>query len=90
VGTAASLDVIRSVGVPAIHDHNVTLANRCRGALGMAPSDSAIVSVALPDHFDAGRLSGIRAATRAGRLRLCFHLYNTDVDVDRVVRALDG
>lgn len=88
VGAAPALEVILSVGVPAIHDHNVALANRCRARLGMAPSNSAIVSLTVPDTFDTGRLAGVRAAMRGGRLRLCFHLYNTTEDVDLVVAAL--
>ena len=32
----------------------------------------------------------IRAATRAGRIRVCFHLYNSGDDVERVVAALRG
>jgi selenocysteine lyase/cysteine desulfurase len=90
VGTAPALEVILSVSLPAIHDHNVALANRCRAALGVAPSDSAIVSIDLPDGLGVGRLTGIQAAMRAGRLRLCFHLYNTVEDVDRVVKAVSG
>jgi selenocysteine lyase/cysteine desulfurase len=88
VGTAPALDLIAAVGVSAIHKHNVGLANRCRSAFELAPSNSAVVSIELPRRFGADRLSGIRAAVRAGRLRVCFHLYNIDDDVERVVEAL--
>ncbi len=54
----------------------------------MAPSNSAIVSVEVPTNFDTDRFGAIRASMRAGRLRLCFHLYNTPDDVDQVVAAL--
>lgn len=88
VGTAPALELITTVGVAAIHRHNVELANRCRSAFGMVPSNSAIVSIEPPAGLDATSLGGIRASMRAGRLRLCFHLYNTNDDVDRVVRAV--
>ena len=32
--------------------------------------------------------AGIRASGRAGRLRLAYHLWNYEDDVDRVVRTL--
>lgn len=88
VGTAPALDLFTSMKVGAIHKHNVALANRCRAAFDLAPSNSAVVSIELPRRFGADRLSRIRAAVRAGRLRVCFHLYNTDDDVERVVDAL--
>lgn len=43
---AASLDVLVSLGVDRIGAHNVGLANHCRAALDLLPSDSAFVSVA--------------------------------------------
>jgi selenocysteine lyase/cysteine desulfurase len=32
--------------------------------------------------------AGLRAAVRAGRLRLSFHLYNDESDVEAALRAL--
>lgn len=34
--------------------------------------------------------AGIRAAVRAGGVRVSFHLHNTDEDVDRLLEALPG
>jgi selenocysteine lyase/cysteine desulfurase len=90
VGTAASLEVVERIGVDAIHDHDVALANRFRAGLGRPPSNSAIVSLDVPDAADRLAAAGIRAATRAGSLRAAFHVYTTDDDVDRAVRALGG
>ncbi|GAA4100178.1 selenocysteine lyase/cysteine desulfurase [Nonomuraea soli] len=86
VGAAPALDLLNHIGVPAIHRHNLTLANRLRTGLGLPPSDSAIVSL----DIDGTRLhqAGIRAATRAGRTRLSFHLYTTQADVDATLEAL--
>ena len=47
VGTQPALELLQRIGVRAVHDHDVGLANRFRAGLGMPPSDSAIVSVAL-------------------------------------------
>jgi selenocysteine lyase/cysteine desulfurase len=90
VGSAASLGLIAQVGVGAVHAHDVGLANAARAQLGLSPGDSAMVSLALPPEFEAGRLEGLRTAFRAGRLRVGFHLYNTAEDVDRLVAAVRG
>jgi len=88
VGTSRALQLVSEVGVTAIHRHNVGLANRLRTRLDMDDSDSAIVSLELDPGFDESRLDGFSTAYRAGRLRVGFHLYNTDGDVDRLASAL--
>jgi selenocysteine lyase/cysteine desulfurase len=87
VGTAPALEVIEGIGVERIHEHNVELANRFRAGMGLEPGESAIVSV---DVNGAERLeeAGIRAAVRAGGLRVSFHLYNTPEHVDAALAAL--
>ncbi len=89
VGHAPALDLLLEVGIHRIHAHDVALANGFRNGLGLPSGDSAIVSVPCPPDVPA-RLAaaGIRAAVRAGRLRLSFHLYNSTSDVDAVLRAL--
>ncbi|MGI8702628.1 MAG: aminotransferase class V-fold PLP-dependent enzyme [Nocardioidaceae bacterium] len=90
VGTAAALDVVEKLGVDVIHDHDVGLANRFRSALDMPPGASAIVAAQVPDAEDRLSRAGIRAATRAGSLRVSFHAYNTEAEVDRALDALAG
>jgi selenocysteine lyase/cysteine desulfurase len=90
VGTAPALDVLEQVGVDAVHDHDVALANRFRAGLDMAPSDSAIVSASVPGATERLERAGIRAASRAGSLRVSFHLYSTEADVDAALDALLG
>ena len=87
-GTAPALDVLLDIGVEAIHEHDLRLANRFREGLGLPPGDSAIVSAELPEAEE--RLSGTRvmAAARAGLLRTSWHVYNTDDDVDELLRLL--
>ncbi|HCL73830.1 MAG: aminotransferase [Gammaproteobacteria bacterium] len=88
VGTAAALRFIREVGVGKIHEHNVTLANLFRDRLKLAASDSAIVSLELPETTHTEKLQQLSTASRAGRLRVGFHLYNQIEDVELLVEAL--
>ncbi|MEV7386271.1 aminotransferase class V-fold PLP-dependent enzyme [Streptomyces sp. NPDC091215] len=94
-GLRRSLDLIEELGVAAVHDHDVALADRFRAglaALGHEPlpaPGSAIVSVPglgarQPDLSRAG----IEVSNRSGNLRAAFHLYNTPADVDRLLDAL--
>ncbi|HVL93151.1 MAG TPA: aminotransferase class V-fold PLP-dependent enzyme [Acidimicrobiales bacterium] len=88
VGTTPALELLLSVGVDAVHRHDVALADRFRAGLGMAASDSAIVSVQVPDAASRLEAAGVRAAVRGGHLRASFHLYNTTDDVDAALDAL--
>jgi selenocysteine lyase/cysteine desulfurase len=89
VGHAPALDLLLEVGVDRIHRHDVALADAFRDGLGLPPTGSAIVSAPCPPDAPA-RLAaaGVRASVRAGRLRLSFHLYSTESDVEAVLRAL--
>lgn len=89
VGLEVSLNLIESVGIEAIHRHDVALANRLRAGLGLPAGDSAIFAVEAPPGTEERLQSaGIIAATRNGRLRLSTHLYNTEADVDHAIDAL--
>jgi selenocysteine lyase/cysteine desulfurase len=88
VGTAASLRFLDAVGVDAIHEHDLRLANAVRAGLGLPPGSSSMVSLELGPGFDPARLEDLRTALRAGRLRVGFHLYNDDEDVERLLAAL--
>jgi selenocysteine lyase/cysteine desulfurase len=68
----------------------VALANRFRAGLGMAPSNSAIVCVDLPDAAERLARAGVAAAVRGGKLRVSCHLYNHEADVDAALAALAG
>ncbi|MFE1078992.1 aminotransferase class V-fold PLP-dependent enzyme [Nocardiopsis alba] len=91
VALERSLELIEEVGVAAIHEHDTALADRFRAELGLERTGSAIVSVPVREGT-AARLAeaGVKASVRNGRLRLSFHLYNTEDDVDRLSEALAG
>ncbi|MDX3005972.1 aminotransferase class V-fold PLP-dependent enzyme [Kribbella solani] len=88
VGAAPALELIEQIGVSTINRHNLALANEFRDGLGLAPSNSAIVSTSLPGAEEAFAAAGIRAAVRGGKLRASFHIYSTQDDVHRALDAL--
>ena len=87
-GAASSLELIERLGVEAVHAHDVALANRFRAGLGLPPGDSAIVSAQMEGADARLAAAGIQAAVRAGSLRVSFHVYNEEQDVDAALIAL--
>jgi selenocysteine lyase/cysteine desulfurase len=87
-GAVPSLALLEEVGIPAIHAHDVGLADRLRAGLGLEPGGSAIVSVDRPGAAERLAAAGVQASTRAGAARLAFHLHNTEDDVELALRAL--
>jgi len=55
-----------------------------------AAARPAIVTVAAEGGLERLRTAGLKASIRAGAVRLSFHLYNTEADVEAVARALGG
>jgi selenocysteine lyase/cysteine desulfurase len=90
VGSAPALELVAEIGVPAINQYDVALANSFRAGLGLPPGDSAIVSADVPGAAEAFAAAGVRAAVRDGRMRVSFHLYSTQSDVDLALNALDA
>jgi selenocysteine lyase/cysteine desulfurase len=88
VGTQPALELLERIGIEAIHEHGVALANRFRAGLGLPASDSAIVSTEVPEAEARLARADIQASVRAGRLRAAFHVYNTEADVDAALDAL--
>ncbi|WP_108250998.1 aminotransferase class V-fold PLP-dependent enzyme [Planctomonas deserti] len=89
VGAATSMKLLTEVGVEALHRHAVGLSDRFCAAVGIEPAGSAIVSLAVDEATpDTLREAGIAAAMRAGRLRLAFHVYNTEDDVDAAAEVV--
>jgi selenocysteine lyase/cysteine desulfurase len=90
-GAVPSLELLTEVGRDALYAHAVDLAHRFCAGVGLPESGSAIVSAVA----DAGvpalmRAAGIVGVTRAGRLRLSFHVSTSEQDVDRAIELLSG
>jgi len=90
VGSLPALELLEAVGVEAIHEHNVRVANHFRARLDLPPSNSVIVSIPWPGDINALRAEGVQAAMPGGSLRLGFHLYNDEEDADRAVDVLQS
>lgn len=90
VGAAAAGEVFAGLDIAVVRDHDVRLANVLRDRLGEEPCARPVVTLEDVDGSRAARLeaAGVRCASRAGRVRLAFHLWNTDADVDLVASAL--
>lgn len=89
VGAAPALALLVDVGSAALHANAVELANRFRDGVGLAPGDSAIVSLAVTEDAAAAMTAArIVGAVRAGRLRLSFHISTSESDVDHAVEVL--
>jgi selenocysteine lyase/cysteine desulfurase len=88
LGAGLTLPWLASLDTAAIEAHSVGLANQVRVELDLPQQDSAIVSIPIADAADKLPAAGIRASVRAGAVRVGFHLYNTDDDLDRLLDAL--
>jgi selenocysteine lyase/cysteine desulfurase len=90
VGAGLAMPWLASLDMAAVQAHCTRLADRVREALGLPASPSAIVALEADGAEERLAAAGLRAAVRAGRVRVGFHLYNDDEDVDRLLEALRG
>jgi len=89
VAAGPALELLADLGVPALNRHALGLANRFRDGVGLGAGNSAIVSLAVHDSaHEAMPAARIVGSMRAGRLRLSFHLSNSEADVDRAIEVL--
>lgn len=90
VGLAPALELLAGVDPQEVRAHDAGLADALRARLGLEPTGSAIV--ALPDATGALRTRlaehGVRAAGRGGGVRLAFHVWCTEADVERAAEAV--
>ena len=56
--------------------------------MGLPAGNSALVTV--PGDLEALRAAGIQAAAPGGKVRVGFHLYNDEEDVEVALDALSG
>ena len=88
-GAAPILEFFADIGSADVGAHNVRLANLFREGLGLAPSDTAMVSIDISEaQVEKLRSGGVSFAARAGLSRFSFHLYNTEADVQAVLLML--
>lgn len=90
LGAGLTVPWLASLDREAVAAHTVGLANRLRTELQLPQHPSAIVSIPISDAAPRLQRAGLRAAVRAGAVRVGFHLYNTDDHLDRLVDALSG
>ncbi|ORA23947.1 aminotransferase class V-fold PLP-dependent enzyme [Mycobacterium aquaticum] len=88
LGAGLTLPWLASLDQVAVKQHVLGLANRLRAAIELPQQDSAIVSIPIADAAERLQRAGIRASMRAGAVRVGFHLYNTEDDLDRLLDAL--
>jgi selenocysteine lyase/cysteine desulfurase len=88
LGSGLTLPWLAGLDGAAVEAHCVGLANRLCEELELPQRDSAIVSLPVADAADKLRAAGIRASVRAGAVRVGFHVYNTDEDLERLLEAL--
>ena len=89
-GAVAALRHVASLDMDTVWRHGTGLADRLAARLGVAGQSQAVMTV--PDPSGAGlaalAAAGITASGRAGRLRLAFHHWNDESDVDAVAAVL--
>jgi selenocysteine lyase/cysteine desulfurase len=88
LGAGLTMPWLTSLDGAAVQAHTVGLAARLRAELALPQQDSAIVSLPIDDAADKLNRAGIRASVRAGAVRVGFHLYNNENDLDRLLDAL--
>ncbi len=86
--TEIATKFISAMGPEQIGQHNIKLANHFRSEVGLKASNSAIVSVDCDLTEKKLQESHIVASFRDGRLRSSFHMYNTEDDVEALLKAL--
>lgn len=90
VGAAAAGALFEELPIARLGAHGIGLANDLRSRLGLPQRESPVLS--LPDTGGEKALAcaaaGATVASRAGAVRIGFHLWNTPADVDLVGGAL--
>ena len=90
LGSALTLPWLASLDSAAVEAHALGLANGLCAELQLPQQDSAIVSIPIAEASERLQRARIRASVRAGAVRVGFHLYNTENDLDRLLDAVLG
>ncbi len=90
-GGRCSLELFTSLGVERIAAHSLGLARTLTSSLGLPVAASPIICLTVDDAEGAARRLqevGVACAVRGGSVRLSFHLYNDETDVELAAAAL--
>ena len=90
-GGRASLELFAELGIERVAAHNLALARALTAELGLPEPPAPIVRLRVDDaEGAAARLqeAGISCSVRGGSVRLSFHLYNDETDVELAAAAL--
>ncbi|MBV9329824.1 MAG: aminotransferase class V-fold PLP-dependent enzyme [Chloroflexi bacterium] len=90
-GAAVSMQLLADWQARGLLDEPLALARRLAAQLGLPEPAGSIVSVPVADADsvrDELASRGVKAAVRAGSVRLSTHVYNTAADVEAAVSAL--
>ena len=92
VGAVPALEVMSMVPTALIGEHNIALADELRARTGRPAAGRPVVSLTDPTGEMAARLAerGATVSSRAGLVRIAFHIWNTPQDVDLVATALNS
>ncbi|MFP7833082.1 aminotransferase class V-fold PLP-dependent enzyme [Marisediminicola sp. LYQ134] len=90
VGAEPAIRMFADLDIAEVWAYTSRLGDLACDALGIPRQHQAIVTMADPDGSALAILAaaGIRASGRAGRVRLAFHLWNDESDVEALARAL--
>lgn len=90
LGAGLTMPWLAALDRDVVEAHCLGLATRLRTEFGLPPIASAIVSLPMAGAAEKLAGAGIRASVRAGAVRVGFHLYNTEDDLQRLLDALAG
>jgi selenocysteine lyase/cysteine desulfurase len=90
VGTVPALQLFANLDMAEVRAYDAGLADALLAGLGLDPAGRPVVSLPDPDGARLARLeeAGATVAARAGRVRIAFHLWNDEADVELALRAL--
>lgn len=90
VGAEAALNLFGTLDMNEVWRRNTALGDQLCDRLGLPRLGQAIVSWADPAGEQAHKLtaSGLSVSSRAGRVRVGFHLWNDEEDIDRLCVVL--
>ena len=92
VGAEQAIALFANLDIAEVWNRASSLGELLCAELGLPTQKQAIVAWPDPDgtQLAAMTAAGIRISGRAGRARASFHLWNTEADVEQIVRVVRG